>query len=218
MPNQTLTRRERLKSALYLRLKKALSFLEKGFLKLQFAAKYQKTWRGDRLATKEKFENFLKKIQKNEKMKILEVSQCRKTRKGDPLGFLKLQFAAKYQILEGGPFGDKKCRKKVAQCRKNSRGPIVSSGFASYVTSGFYQVSLVSSLSIRTLFSLYLVSIHYRSFGLYFRKLRMVTLHLGFIDIHSVAKRHPFETLKKFRKKSHSAEKKRLLQKAIKNC
>ena len=39
-----------------------------------------------------------------------------------------------------------------------------------------YQVFLVFSLSIRTLCSLYLVSIHSRAFGLYFRKLRMVTL------------------------------------------
>ena len=53
---------------------------------------------------------------------------------GDPLGFLKLQFAAKYQKFEAGPFGDKKTRKKVAQCRKNPKGdPVVPSGFVSYV-------------------------------------------------------------------------------------
>ena len=46
-----------------------------------------------------------------------------KLERGDPLGFLKLQFAVKYQKnLKGGPFGDKKFRKKVAQCRKNSKG------------------------------------------------------------------------------------------------
>ena len=35
-----------------------------------------------------------------------------KLERGDPLGFLKLQFAAIYQKnLKGGPFGDKKFRK-----------------------------------------------------------------------------------------------------------
>ena len=52
------TRRERLKSALYLRLKKRNAFKtvkgEKpsGFLKIQFVAKYQKNWRGDPLKAK----------------------------------------------------------------------------------------------------------------------------------------------------------------------
>ena len=47
-----------------------------------------------------------------------------KLEKGDPLGFLKLQFAANANIkkLEGGPFGDKKIQKKVAQFQKNSKG------------------------------------------------------------------------------------------------
>ena len=33
-------------------------------------------------------------------------------KKGDRLGFLKLQFVAKYQKFEGGPFGDKKNNSK----------------------------------------------------------------------------------------------------------
>ena len=55
-------------------------------------------------------------------MRILKVSQCRKTRKGGgPLGFLKLQFAAKYQKFEGGTvWRQKKIRKKSAE--KNSKG------------------------------------------------------------------------------------------------
>ena len=53
-------------------------------------------------------------------MRFLKQSHsAEKLERGDPLGFLKLQFAAKYQKnLKGGPFGDKKIRKKVAQCRK----------------------------------------------------------------------------------------------------
>ena len=38
--------------------------------------------------------------------------------KGGPSGFLKVQFAAKYQKIEGGPFGDEKYSEKIAQCRK----------------------------------------------------------------------------------------------------
>ena len=54
---------------------------------------------------------------------------------GDPLGFLKLQFAAKYQKnLEGDPLATKKIRKKVAHCRKKFKGgPVVPSSFVSYV-------------------------------------------------------------------------------------
>ena len=57
-------------------------------------------------------------------MRFLKQSHCaEKLERGDPLGFLKLQFAAKNQKLEGGPFGDKKkLKKKVAQWRKNSKG------------------------------------------------------------------------------------------------
>ena len=54
------------------------------FLKLQFAAKYQKTWRGDRLATKEKFENFLKIQKKNEKWEFWKSHNAEKNSKGGP--------------------------------------------------------------------------------------------------------------------------------------
>ena len=94
-----------------------------GLFETSVCCKISKNLKGDRLATKEKFE-FLKKIQKKRKMRILKVSQCRKTRKGDPLGFLKLQFAAKYQKnLKGGPFGDKrKFEKKSHSAEKKSKG------------------------------------------------------------------------------------------------
>ena len=53
-------------------------------------------------------------------MNFETVSLCRKTRKGDPLGFLKLPFAAK---PEGGPLDDNKnFEKKVSQCRKKFKG------------------------------------------------------------------------------------------------
>ena len=41
--------------------------------------------------------------------------------KGDTLGFLKLQFVAKYQKIRGVPFGDKKIRGPiVSPCRPSS--------------------------------------------------------------------------------------------------
>ena len=58
-------------------------------------------------------------------MRILKQSHSvEKLKRGDHLGFFKIQFAAKYQTFQ----------KKVAQCRKKFKGgPIVSSGFASNV-------------------------------------------------------------------------------------
>ena len=56
-------------------------------------------------------------------MRILKQSHsAEKLERGDPLVFLKLQFAAKYQKTRRGPFGDKKVSKKVAQCRKKFKG------------------------------------------------------------------------------------------------
>ena len=64
------------------------------------------------------------KKKKNRKMRILSQSHsAEKLERGDPLGFLKLQFAVKYQKTWRGLFGDKKNRKKVAQSRKTQRGP-----------------------------------------------------------------------------------------------
>ena len=41
-------------------------------------------------------------------------------KKGDPFGFLKIQFVAKYQKLKGDPLETfKNFRKKVSQSRKN---------------------------------------------------------------------------------------------------
>ena len=65
-------------------------------------------------------------------MRILKKSHsAEKFKRGD---FLKLQFAAKYQKIEGGPFGDKIFEKKLHSAEKNSKGdPTVPSGFVSYV-------------------------------------------------------------------------------------
>ena len=62
----------------------------------------------------------------------------KKTERGDPLEFSNIHFVAKQQKIEGGTlWRQKKIRKKVAQCRKNSKGdPIVSSGFVSYDKNG----------------------------------------------------------------------------------
>ena len=72
------------------------------------------------------------------KRKTSILNQCHsaeKLRRGDPLNFLKLQFAAKYQKNLGGPFGEKKLsRKKSYSDEKNSKGdPVAPSSFVSYV-------------------------------------------------------------------------------------
>ena len=51
-------------------------------------------------------------------------SQCRKTEKGDPLGFFNIHSVAKHRKNAGGPFGEKNFRKKVSQCRKTERGTL----------------------------------------------------------------------------------------------
>ena len=46
-------------------------------------------------------------------MRILKQSHsAEKLDREDPLGFLKLQFAAEYQKVQGGPFDDKKTFEK----------------------------------------------------------------------------------------------------------
>ena len=62
---------------------------------------------------------------------------AKRLRRIEHLGFLKLQFAAKYQKTWKGNLLRQKNGKKVAQCQKNSKGdPIVSSGFVSYAKNG----------------------------------------------------------------------------------
>ena len=58
-------------------------------------------------------------------MRILKQSHsAEKLERVYPLAFLKLQSAAKYQKLEGGPFGDKNVPKKKSHSgEKNRRGP-----------------------------------------------------------------------------------------------
>ena len=69
-------------------------------------------------------------------MRILKVSQCRKTRKGGSFGLFETSVCCKIsKNLKGGPFGDKrKFEKKSHSAEKNSKGdPVVPSGFVSYV-------------------------------------------------------------------------------------
>ena len=60
-----------------------------------------------------------------------------KCKRGDPLGFINIYSVAKYQkTRKGDSFQTlKNFWKKVAQCRKKSKGgdPLVSSGFVDYV-------------------------------------------------------------------------------------
>ena len=88
------TTRELLKSAPYLRHKKLFEIVKGG-----------------------PFGFFEKK--KNRKIRILSQSHsAEKLERGDPLGFLKLQFAVKYQKTWRGDPLETKFRKKIAQCRK----------------------------------------------------------------------------------------------------
>ena len=101
------TRRERLKSALYLRLKKR---------KRHF---------------------FEKKLETFEFFSFRKCRIVPKNVKGGPLGFINIYSVAKYQkTRKGDSFQTlKNFRKKVAKCRKKNRkgDPLVSSGFVGYV-------------------------------------------------------------------------------------
>ena len=56
---------------------------------------------------------------------------AKKLERAEQLGFLNLQFAAKYQKLE---WANKKNQKKSHSAERNSKGdPVVPSGFVSYV-------------------------------------------------------------------------------------
>ena len=51
---------------------------------------------------------------------FFKVSQCRKTERGDPLGFFNIHSVAKHQKNAGGPFGEKISEKKcLAVPQKN---------------------------------------------------------------------------------------------------
>ena len=58
-----------------------------------------------------------------------------KLERGEPLGFLKLPFAVKYQKTKGAPFGDKKKSKKGRTVPKKTQ-TLVSSCFVSYDKNG----------------------------------------------------------------------------------
>ena len=92
---KTITRRERLKSAPYLRLKKR---------KTLFLTKIE----------------IFEKILSFKRSRIVP----KNVKGGDPSGFINKHSVAKYQKTQrGGPFGDiKKFSKKVAQCQKKSKG------------------------------------------------------------------------------------------------
>ena len=61
-----------------------------------------KELKGDLLETKENFRRLQKNVEKKRKMRILKHSHsAEKLRRGDPLGFLKLQFAISNN-LKGG--------------------------------------------------------------------------------------------------------------------
>ena len=66
---------------------------------------------------------------------VKKVSQCRKTERGDPLGFFNIHSVAKPQKrLKGGPFGEKfLSEKKSHNAEKTERGdPLVSPGMVCY--------------------------------------------------------------------------------------
>ena len=61
-------------------------------------------------------------------MRILKQSHsAEKFKRGNPLGFFKLQFVTNYQKIEGDPLKAKKVRKSRTVPKKNERGdPSVS--------------------------------------------------------------------------------------------
>ena len=66
--------------------------------------------------------NFREKNE-NRKMRISSHSySVKKLERGDPLCFLKLQFAVKYQKIERGPYGDKKISKKSRTVQNKPKG------------------------------------------------------------------------------------------------
>ena len=81
-----------------------------------------------------------RKKTENRKIRILSQSHsAEKLEKGDPLGFLKLQFAVKYQkTWRGDPLETNKITKKSRTVpKKTQRGdPIVSSDFVFYDKNG----------------------------------------------------------------------------------
>ena len=119
-----VTRRERLKSALYLRLKKRKVFKivkweSFDFLKIQFVAKYQENWRGDPLETLKKIEKFFEVFEKKQKMRILKQSHSAKKLERETLwAFWNFSLLQNIKKLEGGPFGDKKSKKKSHSAEK----------------------------------------------------------------------------------------------------
>ena len=54
----------------------------------------------------------------------------KKTERGDPLGFFNIHSVAKYQKMQGGPFGEKIFRKKSLAVPKKMKGG--SFGLARY--------------------------------------------------------------------------------------
>ena len=81
--------------------------------------------KGDPLETFKKFKIFFEKIfeNKNEKWEFWKSHSAEKLERGDSFGFLKLQFAAKYQkTWMGALWRQKKNRKKSHSAEKNSKG------------------------------------------------------------------------------------------------
>ena len=68
-----------------------------GFLKLQFVAKYEKNERGH-------FGDIRKFSEKETKIEIFEQSVPKRSRTGDPLGFLTSVLLQHCEKNEGGPF------------------------------------------------------------------------------------------------------------------
>ena len=116
------TRRERLKSALYLRLKKAqfFKFVKGGPFRLfenPVCCKISKKLSGDHLETFEKYKNIFGKIfEKKRKTRFLKQSHRAEKLERGPFGLFENPVCCK--ISKGDPLATKKFRKKVAQCRK----------------------------------------------------------------------------------------------------
>ena len=75
----------------------------------------------------------MKKLKKRTFLFSGKISQCRKTERGDPLGFFNIHSVAKHQKMQGNPLGKKIPKKCLAVPKKIERGdPLVLPGKVCY--------------------------------------------------------------------------------------
>ena len=83
-----------------------------------------------------------------------KISQCRKTGKGDTLGFFNIHSVARHQKIEGGTLGGNFFSKKTMPKNTERGDPLVSSGMVCYAEkeeNPFWFSSLGQMIQFRTI-------------------------------------------------------------------